>query len=168
MPSIVISHIVGTVSLLVVFGIVAASFAINYSILQLQVISYNLQQIADYVSAETCDLVSLCFMSSEDQFIFKELDLPEKIGSEAYMVSIVLLEDRFEVVVNSTVHLSVFGESPLPWSRDGNIRLYNGTNPGITGIAPGESIQSISKGTAVVWCLKDGERITFGLGERSD
>jgi hypothetical protein len=107
-------------------------------------------------------------LSSEDQFIFKELDLPEKIGSEAYVVSIVSLEDCFEVIVNSTLHLSVFGESPLPWSRDGNIRLYNGTNTGITGVTPRLSIQSISKGTAVVWCLKDGERITFGLGERSD
>jgi len=163
--SVVIAHLIGTVSMLVLFSVIATSFAIHYSVLQLEILACDLQDVSQHVSGEIVDLVSLCYLSTGDQLIFKELDIPKNINLEAYNVSIVSSQGLLKVVAQSIVRLSLYGESLLPWSADGNIGFYNGTDPGINDprITPKVSVSSISE-NLIVWCLKKEDRITFGLG----
>ncbi len=166
MGSVVISHLIGTVSMLVLFGVIATHFAINYSVLQLEILAYNLQDVSQYVSGEIVDLVSLCYLSTEDQVIFKQLDIPQNISLEAYNLSIVSSQGLLKVIAQSIVRPSLYGESLLPWSADGKIGFYNGTDPGITDtrITIKPRVSSVWK-NLIVWCLKKGDRITFGLGQ---
>jgi len=161
MGSVVISHLIGTVALIVLFGIVATNFTIHYSLLQLEVLVYNLQEVSEYVSSEISDMVSLSYLSTGDQLIFKELEVPKNVGGKAYDLQITSSEGLLKVVANSSA--SVYGEALLPWSLAGNIGIFNGTQPGGRILAR-PKVSSASEETLVVWCLKEGQKIVFGLG----
>jgi len=164
MGSVVISHLIGTVSLIVLFGIVATNFTIHYSLLQLEVLAHNLQEISEYVSSEISDLVTLSYLSTGDQLIFKVLEIPKTVSMEAYNLSITSSQGLLRVVTQPPLRPSVYGEALLPWSASENIRPYNGTQLGDPRIMASFSVSSASEKEVVVWCLKEGERITFGLG----
>ena len=152
-------------SLLVLFSIVATAFTINYSVLQLEVLTNNLQGIAEHVSAEISDLVSLCSLSARHQLVFKKLEVPETVRLEAYRISIIHSEDLLKVVAQPLSSSTPYGVALLPWSMEGNIKAFNGTDPGINDsrISPRASVSSLPE-NVIVWCLRKGAQTTFGLG----
>jgi len=165
MGSPIISHIIGTVSLLVLFGIVSAYYTISYSSLQSEIIASNLQEVADYASSEIVDLVSLCSLSVEDQILIKEIRIPEEIRNYAYNLTIIESGELLKVFIYLTSNPAVFGESILPWLIGTQFSVFNGTNFGIngTGMSPRMTISSISN-NPVAWCVMNAGKITFGLG----
>ncbi len=165
MGSVVMAHLIGTVSLLVIFTVVGTYFTIYYSSLRSEVIASNLQDAADYVSSQIVDLVNLCFTSTEDQLLIKELEIPQQVGGSVYIIKIAYSEDLVKIVAYFFSNPSILGESLLPWSTGGNIEFFNGTDPGISDprVKPRTSISSLHE-NLIVWCLKKEGRITFGLG----
>ena len=69
MGSVTIAHIIGTVTLLIIFSTVSTYYAVSYSYLQSKIMISNLRAIADYVSSEIIDLFSLCSLSAEIGFL---------------------------------------------------------------------------------------------------
>lgn len=166
MGSTVISHIIGTVTLLVLFGIIGVYYTTSYSSLQSEIIASNLQGVADYVSSEIVDLVSLCSLSVGDQLLIKKIKIPETIGKSIYNLTIIESEGLLKVLVSLSSDPSVYGDSILPWSTGSYLVVFNGTDPGIDNsrITPMITILSVSN-DPVVWCLKKDEgKMTFGLG----
>ena len=165
MDSTIIPHIIGTVTLLILFSITGVYYSLSYSSLQSEIMVSNLQEVADYVSSEIVDLVSLGSLSAEGQLLIKELQLPEKIGGHVYNLTITESGDTLKVQVYLRSDPSVFGESILPWLIGGYIQPFNGTGASInsTRITPQTTISSISK-NPVVWCMRNSGKITFGFG----
>jgi len=165
MVSVVTAHLIGTVSLLVLFTMVGSYYTIYFSFLQSEVFASNLQEISEYVSAEIVDMVSLCSLDSEALLLIKELDIPKTIGGNAYNLVIKYSEDTLKVIAQQNLRPSVFGEAILPWATDGKIMPFNGTDPGINDsrVIPALLVSSISE-SPVVWCLNREGRIVFGLG----
>jgi len=174
MGSVVISHLIGTVSLIVLFGIVATNFTIHYSFLQLEILAHNLQEISDYVSSEVSDLVSLSYLGTGDRLIFKELEVPESVNGQPYFLNITRSQNLIRVTaqpIRKDLMRSSYGEALLPWSAGGNIEIFNETDSVIQEhirsfdprVDPQTNVTSISK-NLIVWCLKEGQKTTFGLG----
>jgi len=164
MDSTVIPHILGTVTLLILFSILGTYYSISYSSLRSEIVASNLQEIAEYVASEIVDLVSLLSLSMGDQLLIKGLQMPEKIGGNIYNLTITKSGDALKVRVYLASNPSVYGESVLPWLVGGYIEPFNGTASfNSTRITPKTTISSAS-GNPAVWCMRSLGKITFGLG----
>jgi len=172
--SVVISHVIGTTALILVLAVTGIYYNICYSSLQVEVVATQLDEVTDYVSSTAVDLVSMCSLSVTDQLIVKDLELPERLGTFSYTVTIVrsistAQEEVFKVRAYFDSSPSVFKESSLPWSTEGNLRIYNDTDPNTDprsinpSLQPAVCLSSFSTDTAL-WCMKDGENVTIGLG----
>ena len=171
MVSVTISHVIGTTTLIMVFIAVTMFYSISYSSLQTQTLARQLQEVTDYVSANLVDLVSLCFISPTDLLLIKGLQMPENIGTYLYSVTLknttnpVTQERLLMVQAFFDSRPSIYRESLLPWSMEGKLKIWNGTEIN-------QKIQekfSISSGASniVAWALKQGEEITVGLGVKT-
>ena len=166
--SVTISHVIGTTTLIIVFISVTMFYTMSYLPLQTEALAQQLQEVTDYVSANIVDLVSLCFISPTDQLLIKGLEMPENIGTYLYSVTLknttnpVTQERLLMVQAFFDSRPSIYKESLLPWSMEGKLKIWNGTEIN-------QKIQekfSISSGASniVAWALKQGEEITVGLG----
>ena len=166
MVSVVVSHLIGTISLLIIFSIVGTYCGIYFSLLQPEVIESSLQEVSEYCSAEIVDLATICSQSAENQMLFIKLEVPESINENAYTLTTAHTESIYEVVAQLISSPSVFGETLLPWSVGGNMAVFNGTDPGINDprVNPKTSVSSLSA-NLIIWCLKKDGRMTIGLGE---
>ncbi|HJX23276.1 MAG TPA: hypothetical protein VJ574_02555 [Candidatus Bathyarchaeia archaeon] len=165
MVSVVLSHVIGTIALLLVFVSAVTYSSMSYSLLGNQVVNYNLEKISGHIVSEVTDIVSLCSTSGEDQMLVKALEVPEDVTGIRYMISITVKEDRLTISSVRVANNNVFGVAPLPWSSGGSVKPFNGTDPGIgiSWVTPKLSVVSSAGGLAV-WCLKKGSTFTFGLG----
>jgi len=167
MVSVTISHVIGTITLIVVFIAVTMFYTISYFSLQTETLAQQLQEAADYVSANLVDLVSLCFISPTDQILIKGLEMPENVGTNLYSVTIsektnpITQEKLLMVRAFFNSRPSIYRESLLPWST---VKIWNGTE--IPSLQPSLSISS-GTSNVVAWALKCGEEITVGLGVMS-
>jgi len=169
----VISHVIGTTTLIALFFIVTVYYTYSYSMIQDEVVETQLEEIAGYVSSNIVQLVSLTTLSGEDQFLIKELKIPRYVANSIYEVTIerytdpISQEEVLRVRVYLTSRPSVYGVSYLPWSEGGPIHAYNGTDLGISESSLSPSV-SVSSGyeKICVWALKRGTEITIGLGRR--
>lgn len=173
MSSSVISHAIGTTTLISLFLIVTAYYTYFYSMIQSEVIESQLEEIAGYVSSNIVQLVSLTTLSDEDQFLIKEFKIPKYVANSLYQVTIekyvdpVSQNEVLRVRVCIVSPSSIYGVSYLPWSEGRVIRVYNGTDPGIpeSSLSPAVSLSSGYE-EICVWSLKRGTEITVGLGRR--
>lgn len=162
--SVTISHVIGTTTLIVVFISVTMFYTMAYFSLQTEALAHQLQEVADYVSANLVDLVSLCFISPTDQLLIKGLEMPENIGTDLYIVTLtnttnpITQENLLVVRAFFNSRPSIYKESLLPWST---VKMWNGTE--ISGLQPSLSISS-GASNIVAWALKQGDEITVGLG----
>ncbi|MEM2110814.1 MAG: hypothetical protein QXX08_02930 [Candidatus Bathyarchaeia archaeon] len=167
MGSITIPHVIGTTTLILVFIGVTMFYTISYFSLQNEALARQLQEAADYVSSSLIDLVSLSFINPADQLLIKSLDLPQNIGSDFYILT--LIEETNPITQEKVLLVkayfsskpSVYRESLLPWST---VKIFNGTG-GPTDLNPCISISS-SVANAVIWAWKQDAELTIGLGER--
>ncbi|MEM3040964.1 MAG: hypothetical protein QXG97_02915 [Nitrososphaerota archaeon] len=167
MGSVTLTHVIGTVGLMVVFFAVSSYYSISYASLQFQVIALNLEKVSNYVASNVVDTISLCYMTETNQVIYKKLEIPAKIGVYGYNVTILQIagEENFKVRSYLVSRPAIYGESTLPWSTSGLIGIYNGTDLGIDDLSFDPEI-SVSSGLSniVVWCSKLGDDILIGLG----
>ena len=158
MVHVVIPHIVGTVALITIFFIAGLYYNYVYSSLQTDVTTKKLKEVADYVASNIMDLISLCYLSSGDQSLNKTVTVPESIGNNIYTIAIANFSDPaagevlYVVRAYLTLSPSVYGESELPWTSGGGIRVDS-------------SASSISAGVGsfIIWCRKTGDTITVGF-----
>ena len=167
--SVTISHVIGTTTLIIVFISVTMFYTMSYLPLQTEALAQQLQEVTDYVSASLVDLVSLCFISPTDQILIKGLEMPENIGTYLYIVTLKnttnpITHERLLVVqAFFDSRPSIYMESLLPWSMEGKIRIWNGTEINNPRFWPRVFISS-GASNLVAWALKQGEEITVGLG----
>ena len=176
MGSVIISHVVGTTALILVLAVTGIYYNICYSSLQVESVATQLDEVTDYVSSTAVDLVSMCSLSVTNQLVIKDLKLPERLGTFSYSVTIVrssstAQEELFKVRAYFDSSPSVFRESSLPWSTDGDLGIYNATDPDTDprsvdpSLQPAVCLSSFSTDIAL-WCLKHGGNVTIGLGVR--
>lgn len=167
MVSVSISHILGTITLVLVFVGVTMFYTMTYFSLQDRTLSRQLQEAADYVSANLIDLVSLAQISATDQFLVKSVSLPQNIGSDFFIITI--SEEKNEVQQKQLLVKAFFSsrptiqmESVLPWMTIGT---WNETLPvnNNLGLTPKVFLSSSTSNPAV-WVWKQNSTITTGLG----
>ena len=169
MVSVTLSHVIGTTTLISLFVVAGIYYSITYSSFKTRIIATQLEEIADYISSNVIDLVSLCSLSNLDQLIIKELDILEFV-SETYYYNITLVEIKdpntqewlFAIRTYPVSKPTIIKESNLPWSANGNIMVYNGTDPVETTLHLEVTVSSLTN--VVAWCSKSGEKISIGLG----
>ncbi|MCK4953332.1 hypothetical protein KAS14_06070 [Candidatus Bathyarchaeota archaeon] len=169
MVSVTLSHVIGTTALISLFVVAGIYYSISYSSFKNRIIATQLEEVADYVSSNVIDLVSLCSLSNLDQLIIKELDIPEFV-SETYYYNVTLVQIKdpntqewlFAIRTYPVSRPTIITESNLPWSANGNIMVYNGTDPIETTLQLKVTVSSLAN--VVAWCSKSDEKTSIGLG----
>ncbi len=174
-----IAHVIGTVSLLMIFFSIGGFYQNYYSILGQRADEARLKQIASYVSSNLIDIVTLSQTVEGDQFLIKSVDIPYSLNNYLYNISISVMpsstgEENVIRVITSISKISEYAIVDLPWTANGNIKVYtNQTIPRSDVIVT--SHQSSNKASSeiavnkkpastIVWCMKNGNTITIGLG----
>jgi hypothetical protein len=173
------AHVIGTVSLLMIFFSIGGFYQNYYSILSQRADDAQLKQIASYVASNLIDIVTLSQTIEGDQFLIKSIDVPYSLNNNLYNISIAVMpsstgEENIIRIVASMSNLSDYAAVDLPWNANGNIKIYtNQTIPRSDVIvtshqssdkASSEKIITKKPVSTIVWCMKNGDIITIGLG----
>jgi hypothetical protein len=172
MASVTITHLIGTVALMAIFLSVGSYYTMSISSLRREVIAVQLRGIANYIGSDLVDLVSLCYMSETNQLVIKSLNFPAGLTAYGYEVTIENMAQSMRVQANLISEYEVYGEYILPWSADGTIRIYNGSDVEVENyiqserpnLTPKTMVFNGETGIVVIWCAKIGDQITVGLG----
>ena len=171
MGSVSVTHLIGTVSLMLIFFSIGSYYSMSIASLKNEVITVQLSKISNYIGSDIVDLVSLCYISELDQLLIKNLTLPAGLTAYGYNMTIKKTTQGIFVRVSLISESEVYGEYTLPWSTESNIRVYNGSDAGVENyiqserpyLAPEVQVYSGDKGI-VIWCVKIEDQITIGLG----
>jgi hypothetical protein len=171
MVSVTFTHLIGTVSLMLIFFSVGSYYSMSMASLKNEVITVQLSKIANYIGSNIEDLVSLCYISELDQMLIKNLTLPTGLTSYGFNMTIEKIGQSMLVRVYMISESSVYGEYILPWPTESNIRIYNGLDPEVENYIQSERPNLIPKlqvddlDTGImIWCVKLEDKITIGLG----
>jgi len=173
------AHVIGTVSLLMIFFSIGGFYQNYYSILSQRADEAQLKQIASYVASNLIDIVTLSQTIEGDQFLIKSIDIPYSLNNSLYNISISAMpsssgEENVIRIVASISKSTEYSVVDLPWTASGSIKIYtNQTIPRSDVIVT--SHQSSNKASSeiainkkpvstIVWCMKNGNMITIGLG----
>jgi hypothetical protein len=167
MGSVSITHLIGTVSLMLIFLSVGSYYSMSIASLKNEVITVQLSKIANYIGSDIVDLVSLCYISEQDQMLIKNLTLPTGLTAYGYNMTIEKIGQSMLVRVYLISESLVYGEYVLPWPTESNIRVYNGSDPEVPGLTPKLHVDNLDTGI-VIWCQKTGDQITIGLARLID
>ncbi|MCJ7635909.1 MAG: hypothetical protein MUO21_00295, partial [Nitrososphaeraceae archaeon] len=83
-----IAHVIGTVSLLMIFFSIGGYYQNYYSILSQRASEAQLKQIASYVASNLIDVVTICQTVQGDQFLIKTIDIPYSLNNYLYNISL--------------------------------------------------------------------------------
>jgi hypothetical protein len=174
-----IAHVIGTVSLLMIFFSIGGYYQNYYSILSERASEAQLKQIGSYVASNLIDIVTLSQIIEGDQFLIKSIEIPYSLNNNLYNISISAMptstgQENVLRVVTSISKITEYALVDLPWTANGNILIYtNQTIPRSDVIV--SSHQSSNKAsseiainkkpvTTIVWCMKQENTIIIGLG----
>jgi hypothetical protein len=167
MTEVTITHVIGTVTLILVFVSVTLFYQYYYLSLQKETLARQLEEAANYVASNLADLISLCLINPADQLAVKTLDIPEKIGESYYSVTITRSMDSYfgDEMVIVKVYLNsdpfTLGEAILPFTL---VNVWNGTGSINLDIVQPRLIISSGTSNSVMWALAKNGTITIGLG----
>lgn len=167
MTEVTITHVIGTVTLILVFVSVTLFYQYYYSSLQKETLARQLEEAANYIASNLADLISLCLISPADQLVVKTLDMPEKIGESYYSIAITKSVDPYigEEMVTVKVYLNsdpfTIGEAILPFTL---INVWNDTGSINLDIVQPKLVISSGTPNSVIWALAKNSTITIGLG----
>ena len=171
MASVTMAHLIGTVSLMLIFFSIGSYYSMSIASLKNEVITVQLSKIANYIGSDIEDLVSLCYISELNQMLIKNLTLPTGLASYGYNMTIEKIGQSMLVRVYLISESEVYGEYILPWPTESNIRFYNGLDPEVENYTQSERPSLILKlhvddlDTGImIWCVKLEDQITIGLG----
>jgi hypothetical protein len=174
-----ISHVIGTVTLLMMFFSVGSYFMNYYHFIAEQTYSGQLRQIDDYLASNIIDLVTLAQTTPGDQFLVKQVKIPFSIAENLYDVSVAwmpLPSGDFNVarLTSSIGKLNQYVTVDLPYSNTSNIGIYSGgsihgsylmiDNSLSSDAAQSEAVVTGYATSTMVWCQKRGSTITIGFG----
>jgi hypothetical protein len=179
MVSTAIAHVIGTVSLLMIFFSIGGYYQDYYSVLGQRTNEAQLKQIASYIASNLIDIVTICQTVEGDQFLIKSIDIPYSLNNYLYDISLSIMpssvsEDNVLRLVTSISKLNDYALVDLPWTSNSNIKFYtNQTIPRSDVIVT--SYQSSNKASSemaitkkpvstIVWCMKEGNTIIIGIG----
>lgn len=167
MGTVTITHVIGTATLIGVFLTVSMFYGMTYGALQTETLALQLQQVTDYVSSNQIDLVSLCCISSSDQFLIKTLEMPKYVGTYTYTVT--LLERNNSITGEKQIFVQAFFDSKPYIYREAALLLvkidkWNGTTIEKPANLQPKLVISSVKPNLVVWVLKQGENMIVGIG----
>ncbi len=171
MGSVSLTHLIGTVSLMLIFFSVGSYYSSSIASLKDEVITVQLSKIANYIGSDAVDLVSLCYINDMDQLLVKNLTLPAGITAYEYNMTVERVGQSMLVRVYMISDSLVYGEYTLPWSAESSIEIYNGSDAAVEdfvhserpSLAPVLHVDNLDLGI-VVWCAKIDDQITIGLG----
>jgi len=171
MASVTMAHLIGTVSLMLIFFSIGSYYSMSIVSLKNEVITVQLSKIANYIGSDIEDLVSLCYISELNQMLIKNLTLPTGLTSYGYNMTIEKIGQSILVRVYLISESEVYGEYILPWPTESNIRVYNDLDPEVENYIQSERPSLILKlhvddlDTGImIWCVKLEDQITIGLG----
>jgi len=171
-----ITHIIGTAALIGLVISVALAYQIIVDYIEANVLEAQLEQIAEYVSMNLVNLISLTEFAygdlSSPTVMTKILNLPEDLNERPYLIRLVNESGNCYVEAKLVTRSDISARSPIP---------LNSTRARLT-ITTEETISEISnifpEGTItlsttvyggnpkiVIWCWKyDSNTIYAGLG----
>jgi len=171
MGSVSLTHLIGTVSLMLIFLSVGSYYTMSIASLKNEVITVQLSKIANYIGSDMVDLVSLCYIGELDQLLIKSLTLPAGLTVYGYNMTVEKIGQNMVVRIYLISDSLVYGEYALPWSTESSIKVYNGSDADVENyiqsekpsLTPKLHIDNLDTGI-VVWCVKIEDQITIGLG----
>ena len=166
MVSTTVTHIIGTVSLMLIFVSVGSYYSMSINSFKNEVITVQLSKIANYIGSDTIDLVSLCYIDEGDQLLIKNLTLPAGLSAYGYNMTIEKIGESMLVRVYLISDSMVYGEYTLPWSTESSIKVYDGSGTYPVNLKPKLHVDNLDRGIAI-WCIKTGDQITIGLRSMS-
>ncbi len=174
-----IAHVIGTVSLLMIFFSIGGYYQNYYSILSQRANEAQLKQIASYVASNLIDVVTICQTVQGDQFLIKTINIPNSLNNNLYNISISSMpsssgQENLLRVVTSISKLTDYALVDLPWTVNNNIIIYTNqtiprsdvivTNHQSSSKASSEIAVNKKPVSTIVWCMKNGNTIVIGLG----
>ena len=182
MPHIVIGHVIGTVTLLMMFFAIGNYYTDYFAVLSKDAYQNQLKQISNYLSSNLVDLVTLAEITPGNQFLVKQVNMPYSINENLYNIGLTWQNSpngNYQVVhlTASMPKTDQYVAVDLPYSNNSLVKIYSNENipPGYLLIANHiSSDAALSKATItrkvtalMVWCLKNGDDITIGFGVMS-
>jgi hypothetical protein len=175
----VIAHVIGTVSLLMIFFSIGGYYQDYYSLLSQNANEAQLKQVAAYVASNLIDIVTLSQTVPGDQFLIKTIEIPYSINNNLYNISIIVMpsssgSNNVFRIFTTMSNINEYSVVDLPWSPSTNIQVY--TNQTITrndiivynslssNKAASETIIMKEPMSFAIWCMKHNNVITLGLG----
>jgi hypothetical protein len=171
MGSVSMTHLIGTVSLMLIFFSVGSYYSMSIATLKNEAITVQLSKIANYIGSDMVDLVTLSCISDMNQLLVKNLTLPAGITSYGYNMTVETIGQTMFVRVYLFSDSLVYGEYALPWSTESSIQIYNGSETEVESyiqterpsLTPRLFFDNSNTGI-VIWCAKIEDQITIGLG----
>jgi hypothetical protein len=179
MPHIVIGHVVGTVTLLMMFFAIGNYYSNYFAMLTDEAYVSQLKQVSNYLSSNLIDLVTLAQITPGNQFLVKQFEIPYAINENLYNVSLAWQNSpsgNYKVIrlTTSIQKTDQYFTVDLPYSNTSIVKIYsNEVLPdnyqlivnNISSSAAREKAVTTGKITSLmVWCLKNGDNITVGFG----
>jgi len=176
--STIIPHIFGTCALIMLFFAVGTYYNGFFTNLNSEAYRAQLGQVADYLSSNIIDLVTLSQLTEGDQFLVKVVEMPTFIGERVYNISLTTMTPSYGDadlirIITRIDALNIYATSDLPWSLNSNIRIYTDQTPHAhmsfnktltSDAAIGQAAKTKKPAAMMVWCLKENNNITIGLG----
>jgi len=168
MSSAPISHMIGTMALLLTSLFVVTSFVLLGTMTQMDLVKPQLREVAEYVASNIVDLVTLADQTDVANLILvKKLIIPASVGERGYRIE---LSDGSVVVYLGTLQ-TVRAEAPINLNTPSEVEIiYNPNDGGIVGVNGLNELvevkETLFSGSEypLVWCVKKDGVIYVGLG----
>jgi hypothetical protein len=179
MAHIVIGHVIGTVTLLMMFFAIGNYYTDYFTLLSEETYQSQLTQVTSYLASNVIDLITLCRITPGDQFLVKQVEIPYAIGERLYNISLSWMQSPsgdFDVarISASIPELDQYVTMDLPYSNGSLVEIYSNEsvpsgylvvdNNVSSNIARVEAAAHDKATSLMIWCMKRGDIITVGFG----
>ena len=164
MPQVAIPHLLGTVMLLGLLGIVivyAQTMEVNS---RMKAVSVQLDDVSEYVSSELISLIDLASSQHNSSVIYKTIEIPKELNGIGYVIELENISGKWMIISYLYTYPSVKGEAYLYFSGGVNATTGNGYINVENGRIAYSSILYSGVSKPVVWCKIEGGTIYVGLG----
>ncbi|MEM0253075.1 MAG: hypothetical protein QXK78_00705 [Candidatus Bathyarchaeia archaeon] len=119
---VILKHIIGTLALIGLVITVGLAYTTTASYVEMEVAKVQLKQIAEHVSLNLIEVISLVSFANYPSRQIKGIDLPTDIGGKAYMVKLMVKEGKCYVRAELATEVT-YTESLIPIKPDEDIKF---------------------------------------------
>ena len=164
MPQVALPHVIGTVTLIGLLGIVIF-YANDLNMhVKFETAKTQLRDISEYVSSEIIAMANIANLGHNSSVIYRIIDIPDDVNGYGYAIEIVNDSGTWIVRAYLDRYPSIKAESYLYFSGGINIstkveiiQVDNGR------IITGSRLYSGVR-YPVIWCRFEGMNVTIGIG----